>query len=43
VPSSSLVPEREDIDWISGGCESQPDDMMWIDNSIPSLTSGKLF
>ena len=43
VPSLSLVPEREEIDWISGGCESQPDDMMWIDNPIPSLISGKLF
>ena len=42
LPSCSLVPEPEGIDWLSGGCgESQPDDIMWIDNSNPSLIAGK--
>ena len=44
LPSSSLVPERDGIDWLSGGCVlSQPDDIMWIDNPIPSLSAGKFF
>ena len=41
--SSSLITEPEEVDWISGGCESQPDDPFWVDQLHPIATSGNCY
>ena len=37
--SSSLVHEQEEVDWVSGGCESQPNDPFWVDSLQPTSTA----
>ena len=36
---SSLIHEQEEVDWVSGGCESQPNDPFWVDSLQPMSTA----